>query len=290
MPTKYPAKQNKMKISQLLKYNKKPDLYTPGTAVMWTDEHISKQLLEVHLNTEIDLASRKKSSIEKTVNWILDKTKKQQLNILDLGCGPGLYSEILAQKGHNVTGVDFSKNSIEYARKQADKKHLDIHYINQNYLKLELNENQFDLIIIIYTDYCVLNPNERSQFLTNIRKWLKPGGTFIFDANSDKNLEKKVSPNSWKIAENGFWRNEPYLALSASFLYEKEKVILYQHIVTNDNGNAKIYRFYTHFFSENELAKELTENGFTEFNFYNNVLPESDLWNGENIIFCVVRN
>ncbi len=39
----------------------KPELYTQGTSFMWTDEHISKQLLDVHLNVDTDLASRKKS-------------------------------------------------------------------------------------------------------------------------------------------------------------------------------------------------------------------------------------
>ncbi len=97
-----------MKITEILKQSQKPELYEKGTAVMWTDPHISKQLLEVHLNPEVDLASRKKKTIESTVKWMLDKAGKNNLKILDLGCGPGLYSQLLARKGHQVTGVDFS--------------------------------------------------------------------------------------------------------------------------------------------------------------------------------------
>lgn len=65
---------------------------------MWTDAHISKQLLNVHLNPDIDLASRKKASIESTVNWILNSVNLEKMNILDLGCGPGLYAELMAKR------------------------------------------------------------------------------------------------------------------------------------------------------------------------------------------------
>ena len=78
---------------------------------MWTDPYISEQLLQIHLNPELDLASRKYSTIQSTAEWVLSKVSKKKMKILDLGCGPGLYSEIFANKGHLVTGVDFSKNS-----------------------------------------------------------------------------------------------------------------------------------------------------------------------------------
>ena len=120
---------------------------------MWTDEYISKQILDIHLNPEIDLGSRKKSTIQKTANWILDsQIEKSNLKILDLGCGPGLYSEFFATNGHKVTGVDISKNSIDYAQKSAKDKSLDIEYINASYLDHDLGKEKYDLVIIIYTD------------------------------------------------------------------------------------------------------------------------------------------
>ena len=120
-----------MNLADIISKIEKPKIYEKGTAFMWTDEHISKQLLNIHLNPDIDLGSRKKSTIEKTANWILDTQKeKGKLNILDLGCGPGLYTEIFAKAGHNVTGIDISKNSIEYAKKCAKDKKLDITYLN----------------------------------------------------------------------------------------------------------------------------------------------------------------
>lgn len=276
-----------MKFNTIIKNTPKPTIYEKGTAVMWTDEHILKQLLQVHLNTEVDLASRKQVTIEQTCKWILDKAQKKKLKVLDLGCGPGLYTELLAQLGHEVTGVDFSVNSIEYARHSAKQKNLAINYINANYLELDLDENCFDLIIMIFTDMGVLLPKDREQMIRFAKKLIKPGGTFIFDVLNDKNVEQKLAPKNWEVAEEGFWKTEPYMALSESFLYEKEKVILYQHILSDEKENTDVYRFWTHFFSESDLENLLKKNGFENFTFHENVLPEGDLWNGDNVTFTV---
>lgn len=159
-----------MQIREILNFREKPPLYEKGTAVMWTDEHISKQLLEIHLHPDIDLASRKKATIDKTIHWIFEQVEYKDFKILDLGCGPGLYTQQIAQKGHKVTGVDFSLNSIEYAKEQAKAKNMDIKYINKNYLELDIPENEFDLVMMIYTDLGVLLPDERNKLLKKIEK------------------------------------------------------------------------------------------------------------------------
>ncbi len=101
-----------MNIKKLINTVQKPKIYTPGTALMWVDEYISTQLLATHLSQEVELASRKETTISSTIEWILNKVVGDRLNILDLGCGPGLYTEKLAERGHLVTGMDFSSNSI----------------------------------------------------------------------------------------------------------------------------------------------------------------------------------
>jgi SAM-dependent methyltransferase len=108
-----------MEFDTIIAATKRPAVYSKGTAQMWVDEYISVRLLEVHLNPDIELASRKETTINKTVAWILDKVPGEKLEILDLGCGPGLYAEKLASRGHRVTGMDFSANSIRYASAMA---------------------------------------------------------------------------------------------------------------------------------------------------------------------------
>ncbi|MCP4021269.1 MAG: methyltransferase domain-containing protein [Desulfobacteraceae bacterium] len=274
-----------LKVKDIINLPQKPELYQKGTAMMWTDSYISKQLLDVHLNPDLDLASRKKKTIDSTVEWILDKAGKRKLKILDLGCGPGLYSQLLAKKGHQVTGVDFSKHSIKYAAKTAKADNLDIEYRQQNYLELD-DQEKFDLVILIFTDFGVLTPDDRSRLLSNIHRALKPGGTFLFDVLNDKNIDQMMSEKSWEISEKGFWRENPYLALSDSFYYPENKVVLYQHCVI-DEDNCDVYRFWTHFFSHEDLSAILSKNRFEHIEFHDNVLPEGDATNHRCVTFCI---
>ena len=278
-----------MKITDIISKSEKPAIYEKGTSFMWTDEHISKQLLDIHLNPDIDLGSRKMSTIENTANWILEtQKKKRKLNILDLGCGPGLYTEIFARKGHNVTGIDISKNSIEYARKSAEDKGLDVTYLKANYLEIDLEANKYDLVVLIYTDLGVLIPRERDNLLKMIYRVLKKGGTFIFDVLKDSGLDNKTSPKSWEANNSGFWKESPYLALLESFLYQEEKVILFQNIIIDTEEKIETYRFWTRFFSQDDVSKMLKAHNFIDVNFREDILPEGDMWNGDNVIFTMV--
>jgi len=72
-----------MKIIELTQQTQKPSLYKKGSTIMWTDPHISKQLLKIHLQPDLDLASRKLSTIKSTADWVLDQTSKERMNILE---------------------------------------------------------------------------------------------------------------------------------------------------------------------------------------------------------------
>ncbi|NQU80888.1 MAG: class I SAM-dependent methyltransferase, partial [Bacteroidetes bacterium] len=191
-----------------------------------------------------------------------------------------------AKKGHHVTGVDFSENSIKYAQREAKKKGLNITYLSKNYLKLDLEENQYDLVILIFTDFGPLLPDEREQLLRIIKSVLKPGGVFIFDVLNDHNIEGKISPRNWEVSAKGFWKNHPYLALSDSFLYAEEKVILYQHLIIDEQGNIDTYRFWTHFFSNSDLKEILLKHEFGEISFHNEVISSGDGYQSEDVTFC----
>ncbi len=275
-----------MIIRQLIKTSQKPKIYTEGTAVMWVDDYISTQLLETHLNQNTDLASRKDTTISSTVEWILKKVPGNKLTILDLGCGPGLYSEKLAERGHKVTGIDFSCNSIEYARESARKKKLDISYIQQNYQELDV-KSRYDLIVMIFTDFGVLSPDQRDILLNNIYRALKPGGIFLFDVLDDKYPARKLESKEWEVSAKGFWRNSPYLAISESFYYESQKVTLNQHIIIEENGGMEVYRFWQHTFSHSDLGKIVSSRGFRTAECYDGVIPDSEMYSSDSVTFCI---
>ena len=252
---------------------------------MWTDEHISRQLLEFHLNPKLDLASRLPESIDKTIDFILGFCHKTPMEILDLGCGPGLYLERLAKAGHKTTGVDFSENSIAYAKKNAKEKNLSIQYECRNYLDLDYT-NHFDLIMMIYTDFGVLVPEERKILLENIYRALKPNGLFVFDVVNDKNLDEKFKEHqTWSFENGSFWKPAPYLELKSGFHYPDDKVFLQQHTIVDKNNIINNYRFWTHYFNHEDITYILSPSKFIHTRFFENVLPGLSTWSGENITF-----
>lgn len=278
-----------MDIRSLVSYTEKPAIYSKGTAVMWQDPYISERLLETHLSQATDLASRKESTIINTVEWILEQASGDSLSILDLGCGPGLYAEKFAQKGHDVTGVDFSKNSIRYAKASALNKGLDIRYLECDYLFLD-EKNSYDIIIMVFTDYGVLNPQDRKILTEKVFDALKPGGLFIFDVLNENYQAGKDGTTSFEVSsENGFWKKNPYLALYRVFFYEAENVALNQHIVMDEDGCVDLYRFWVHTFSEERLKNELLFSGFAELEYMNNLIPSSEIYRSEDVTFCVAR-
>lgn len=60
--------------------------------------------------------------------------------LLDLGCGPGLYAELFDDRGFQVTGLDFSRRSVQYAREHAAGTKRDIRYEYKNYLDMDGGE------------------------------------------------------------------------------------------------------------------------------------------------------
>lgn len=261
-----------MNLTLLQNYAKKPELFAGGTASLWDDPHISQYMLEAHLNPNWDAASRKPETIDATVSWIQNNYVKPQSRVLDLGCGPGLYASRLARLGHEVTGMDFSKRSIEYARQSAKEQGLMIEYFYQNYLTLDYTEI-FDAVILIYCDLGVFADAERNLLLTKIYQALKPGGVFIFDLFNDNFVQTKKIAQSWGALESGFWAAEPYLILEETFHYPEAKAFVDQYIVCTESGELKLYRCWDRYYAEEDLRQMLAIHGFRDEQFFTRILP-----------------
>ena len=144
-------------FEQLEDINDRPEPFECYTAAeLWTDNHTSEQMLAYHLNPDIDVSSRRGEFIDQSVAWIGSHFNVGTgTRIADFGCGPGLYANRLAKLGASVTGIDFSKRSIQHARTVAAEAGLTAAYVNQNYLEFE-TEDRFDVILMIMCDFCAL--------------------------------------------------------------------------------------------------------------------------------------
>jgi 2-polyprenyl-3-methyl-5-hydroxy-6-metoxy-1,4-benzoquinol methylase len=260
-----------MNIELLEKLSKKPKLFERSTTKFWDDEYISKKMLEAHLDPKWDAASRKHSTIDASVQWLSDEVfADQPLNILDLGCGPGLYASRLAKLGHSVTGIDISERSIEYAKKEAKRNNLNIKYIYNNYLEINYDE-AFDVVLLIYCDFGALTNSERDVLLEKIYKSLKPGGLFIFDVFTNKNRSESGNNKKWDVYENGFWCENPYLELTQTFKYPENDVYLDQSIIIDSQNNISFYRNFEHIYSKKTISEVLDAFGFKSHHYFSDV-------------------
>ena len=260
-----------MQINAIMHFQEKPEPFTPGEPLFWDDPHISTQMLKAHLDPNSDLASRRPETIQKSVDWLIATLGLQAGDaVLDLGCGPGLYTACLAEQGLRVTGVDYSRRSIEYAQEYSRQQNLGIHYRYQNYLTLD-DESQFDAALLIYGDFCPLSPAQRSQLLSNVQRALKPGGHFVLDVTTRIHRRQHGSRHSWYAVETGFWKLGRHLVLEDGFDYPEQSIFLDQAIVIEESGKVSVYRNWFQDYTRETITKELTEASFVVKSVWNDL-------------------
>lgn len=238
----------------------------------WDDEYISKQMLDAHLDPNWDSASRKHETIKLTCKWINSKINNGiKTKLLDLGCGPGLYCSILYDMGLEVTGIDYSRRSIEYAKKEASLNERKIEYIYQDYLKMNYNQ-EYDAAIMIYCDFGVLSHKNREILLKKVYSALKDGGYFSFDIWSTNNNELKQSYKEWVIhKEGGFWSKTPYIELVNKKYYGSNNVSLKQHVIIKETGETKVYNLWEQLYTPDSIREILNAHGFEFINVYSDL-------------------
>jgi cyclopropane fatty-acyl-phospholipid synthase-like methyltransferase len=260
------------------------EIYTADE--LWTDEHTSAQMLAHHLNEEVDLSSRSGAFIDRSVEWIVSHLGVGTgTRIADFGCGPGLYTTRLARRGADVTGIDFSKRSIDHARKTATAEGLSIRYINESYLELELND-RFDLVTMIMCDFCALSPEQRRTILRKFQALLAPGGAVLLDVYSLAAFAGRKELATCEIdLLNGFWSPQRYYGFLNTFTYDEEKVALDKYTIVEEERTRTIYN-WLQYFSFETLERELTGCGLDVEERYADVAGST--YNSEHTEFAVV--
>lgn len=252
--------------------NQRPYVWSRYTAaLLWTEEHTSKQMLQLHLNSNVDMASRRTEFIERSVAWMKIRFGiRNETRICDFGCGPGLYTGLFAELGAEVTGIDFSTRSINYARSQAEKASLPINYVNQDYLQFD-SDTQFNLITLLMCDFCALNPKQRAQLLEKFHCLLDEDGHVVFDVYSLAGFAQRAETATYAHnLLNGFWAAEEYYGFLNTFLYAEERVALDKYVLFTQEREWEVYNWLQYFTPE-ALRKEVERAGFTITDIYADV-------------------
>ena len=273
----------------LERINERPEPFQFYTASdLWTDEHTSKQMLSFHLNEAIDVSSRNAEFINRSVEWIASEFNiGGDTKIADFGCGPGLYAARLAKRGATVTGIDFSKRSIEYAKEVAAREQLKINYANQNYLEFE-TEDQFNLVLMIMCDFCALSPTQRKRILGKFHNILKPSGSVLLDVYSLSAFEQREEASTYEVNQlNGFWSPNKYYGFLNTFKYDEDKVTLDKYTIIEPERSRQVYNWLQYFAPE-DLEREFVETGFFVKGIYSDVA--GNRYNRNSGEFAVIAN
>lgn len=99
------------------------------------------------------------------------------LSGLDVGCGEGHNTRLLAERGARMTGIDVSKNFIRYARDAEKEQPLGIRYETASAVDLPFTEASFDFTVAFMS---LMDMPETERVLAEVFRVLRPGGFFQF--------------------------------------------------------------------------------------------------------------
>ena len=184
--------------------------------------------------------------------------------VLELGCGTGTVTEMLADAGYDMIGIDNSEEMLaEAMEKRAESGH-DILYLLQDMREFELYGTVRVVISVCDSVNYITEPEELQEVFRLVNNYLDPKGVFIFDFNTRYKYEEILGDRT--IAEN----REECSFIWDNYYYEDEKINEYDlSLFIETDKDSGLYRKYeeTHYQRAYTLEemKELIRKSGLEF-------------------------
>lgn len=206
--------------------------------------------------------------------------------LLELGCGTGSLTELLADGGYDMIGVDYSEEMLELAMEKRMESGKDILYLCQDMREFELYGTVAAVVSICDCMNYITEPEDLVTVFKLVNNYLDPDGIFIFDLNTEYKYETVMGDTT--IAEDRedssfIWENQ----------YDKdEKINIYDvSIFIKEAGD--LYRKYheTHYqrsYSLEEVRQALEEAGMKFIAAYDAFTKEAPRVDSERI-YVVAR-
>jgi len=216
-------------------------------------------------------------------DFVLSCFKKYDVSvnseILDLGCGTGEHSAILAKKNFKITGIDLSSIVLDIARKKFDFLQLSGNFTQSDITDFNLKK-KFDACISMFSTICyVTNTIKFENMLKNINNHLKSNGLFIFDFwNGDVVLEEGPSTKV-KFIEND--KHRIIRIATPTMNYENQICTIEYHcIVIEKNSIIDEFKEFhkIHYYFPSNLKKILEKSGFEVLD----IMPIEDNFESKN--------
>jgi len=190
------------------------------------------------------------------VDWIINEG---QLNygdtLMDIMCGYGRHSIILAQRGMHVTAVDNLRDYIDEINDKASKEKLTINTVCTDVLQMQVDD-RYDAVICMGNSLQFFDEKETVQLLLNISTHVKKGGKLFINTWSISEIAIK------NIKENGWSRIGDVLLLSeCKFLFHPMRMEINSIMITKD-GEREEKKGIDYIYSINEMETMLNKTGF----------------------------
>ena len=194
--------------------------------------------------------------------------------VLELGCGTGNMTEILAQSGYDMIGVDNAEEMLEIAIEKRMKSGLDILYLQQDMREFELYGTVKAIVSVCDSVNYILEEEELEEVFRLVNNYLDPGGVFIFDFNTVYKYREILGDQT--IAEN----REECSFIWDNYYYEEERINEYELSLFIREGNSELYRKYqeTHFqkaYDLETMKRLITQSGLEYITAYDAFTKEA---------------
>ena len=194
--------------------------------------------------------------------------------VLELGCGTGNMTEILAQSGYDMIGVDNAEEMLEIAIEKRMKSGLDILYLQQDMREFELYGTVKAIVSICDSVNYILEEEELEEVFRLVNNYLDPGGVFIFDFNTVYKYREILGNQT--IAEN----REECSFIWDNYYYEEERINEYELSLFIREEDSELYRKYqeTHFqkaYDLETMKRLITQSGLEYITAYDAFTKEA---------------
>lgn len=124
----------------------------------------------------------------------------ERRTLVDLGCGTGTLTELLADAGYDMIGIDNSREMLNMAITRRERSGKDILYLLQDMREFELYGTAGAIISVCDSVNYLLEEEDICRTFRLVNNYLYPGGVFIFDFNTVYKYETVIGDTT--IAEN----------------------------------------------------------------------------------------
>ncbi len=247
-----------------------PEPWRDGDNIPWHEPEFSQRMLKEHMSQLHDRASRRFVTIDQHVAWIDSHVLKgEPTKILDLGCGPGLYSSRLAQRSHSAVGIDYSPVSIDHAVDYAKSETLRCQYVLDDIRRAGYGTG-FGLVMLLSGELNVFRPADARTILRKAGDALTAGGTLLLEPHTGAAIRAiGAEPLRWYALERGLFLDRPHLHLQ-EHSWDEESVAATVRYFIVDAESAAVSRYAQTYqaYTDAEYHELLTECGFIDVEQY----------------------